>query len=99
MPKLSLKKIHLHLDIERLPTLTLYAALGISLVCLLGAAWFTYRNVFVPYLNDTIPEEKLTQKQDKLNLKDFEDVRTKLEAKQKGAPSTITVDPFQARVP
>lgn len=99
MPKLSLKKIHFHIDIERVPTLTLYAALGLAIACLLGAAWFSYRNVYVPYMNNTIPEEKLNQKQDKLNVKGFNDVRAKLEAKQKGTPNAAAVDPFQTPEP
>lgn len=92
MQKISLKKIHFHLDIERLPTLTLYVALGLTVICLVGAAFFTYRNVYVPYRNSTVPEEKLTQKQDKLNLKDFEAVRAALNSKQQLAPGTANVD-------
>ncbi|MEK7518860.1 MAG: hypothetical protein AAB549_02970 [Patescibacteria group bacterium] len=99
MQKISLKKIHFHIDIERVPTLTLYAALSCTIVFLLGAAWFSYRNVYVPYMNNTIPEEKLDQKQDKLNVKDFSDVRAKLEAKQKSTPNAAAVDPFQTPKP
>lgn len=99
MKKISLKGLHFHLDIERVPTVTLYAALGLAVLCLLGAGWFTYKRVYVPYMNDTIPEEKLTQKQDKLNVRDFDAVSAKLELKQKVSPTAGTVDPFTARTP
>jgi len=99
MQKLTIKKIKLHIDIERIPTITLYASLTIAIICLLGAAWFTYNNVYQPYMNNTIPEEKLTQKQDKLNVKDFDLVRTKLEAKQKELPNTVAIDPLKVRLP
>lgn len=95
MQNLTLKNLRIHIDIERLPTLTLYVALGLTIACLLGAAWFTYRNVYLPYVNSTIPEEKLTQKQDKLNVTDFNDVRAKLNAKQEGTPAPTNVDPFR----
>ena len=99
MPNLSVKKFSYHLNVERRPTLTLYVALGIALVSLAGAAFFTYQKVYVPYTNSTVPEEKLTQKQDKLNLKDFETVRAALDAKQQGNPETVTINPFQPRLP
>lgn len=99
MQKLDLKKIRIHLDIERLPTLTLYASLGIAAICLLGSAWFTYKNVYIPYTNNTVPEEKLNQKQDKLNIKDFDNVRVKLDAKQKSPSNPITLDPFRTVKP
>lgn len=98
MQKLSLQKFHIRIDIERLPTLTLYVALGLAVLCLAGAALFTYQHVYVPYTSSTVPEEKLTQKQDKLNVKDFEAVRAALDAKQRDVP-TVTVDPFQVRLP
>jgi len=97
MQKLTLKRIHFRIEIERLPSLTLYASYILAVLCLFFAGWYTYRNVYIPYTNDVIPEELLTQKQDKLNVKDFNDVRAKLEVKQKGSPSTTTIDPFQAR--
>lgn len=99
MPKLSLKKIRLHVEIERVPSLTLYAAIGIAAACLVATAWFTYRNVYVPYTNNIVPEEKLTQKQDKLNVTGFDEVRAKLNTKQEATPSATTVDPFQDREP
>ncbi len=97
MPKLTLNRFHIHVDIDRLPSMTLYIAYGIATLCLLAAGWFTYRNIYIPYMNTTIPEDKLTQKRDKLNVKEFEEVRSKLEAKQQGNPSKVTVDPFQTR--
>lgn len=99
MQKLSLAKFRLHLDIERLPTVALYATLAIATLCLLGAGWFTYRKVYVPYVDDTVPEEKLTQKQDKLNVKDFDDASAKLEQKQKVPSPAVTIDPFATRAP
>jgi hypothetical protein len=97
MQRLTLKGIHFRIEIERLPSLTLYASYILAMLCLCFAGWYTYRNVYVPYLSDVIPEELLTQKQDRLNVKDFNDVRAKLEAKQKGNPSITLIDPFRVR--
>jgi hypothetical protein len=97
MQRIPLKRIHFRIEIERLPVLTLYATYIVAILCLSFVGWYTYRNVYIPYMSDVIPEELLTQKQDKLNVKDFNDVRAKLEAKQKGSPSTTIIDPFQAR--
>jgi hypothetical protein len=97
MQKLSLQNFHFRINIERLPTLSLYTSIGLTVVCLAGAILFTYKHVYVPYTSTNVPEEKLTQKQDKLNVKDFDAVRAALDAKQQGNPSAISVDPFQVR--
>lgn len=91
----TLQHIHVQVNIERIPSLSVYTAFTLAVLCLLAAGWFTYLKVYVPYVREEIPEEKFTQKQDKLNVKDFEDVRTKLKGKQEAVSGNAVVDPFQ----
>ncbi len=83
MKKLSLHLPHLHLSLNRLTKLVTWVLLGFSVVMLAAVAWFSLSQWYQPLQDRSIPEEKLTQKREQLRVKDFDDARTKLEAKQK----------------
>ncbi len=81
------KRPRKHFDVGMVPTLASFAAAAILLLGIAGIAWFAYANVYTPYTVDTIPEDRITQKQEKLNVVDFETVSSQLQAKQEDRPA------------
>lgn len=94
MQKVHLKLPHLHLTIQRLTRVVAWSLAGLVFVLVLTLGWFSYTAWYVPMHDETIPEDKLSQKREQLRVKDFEDARTQLEAKQKITGAT-TDNPFE----
>lgn len=83
----------LHFNFGKLPLIAGIICAIIVVIGLAGIAWFSYTKVYTPYIVTTVPEDKIKQKQEKLNVKDFETVSTKLQEKQK--ERTAAENPFR----
>lgn len=79
-------------NISAVPLVAGIACAVIGVVGLAGLAWYTYTKIYTPYIVDTVPEERITQKQEKLNVKDFEAVSKQFEDKQR--ERTAAENPF-----
>ncbi len=82
LKKLRGKKRHLQLNMSAVPLIAGITCAIIGVIGLAGLGWFGYTKIYTPYIVNTVPEERITQKQEKLNVKDFETVSKKFEEKQ-----------------
>ena len=94
MRKPTLHLPHLHLTLTRLTNIVAWVAIGFSGLMAVLLVWYSLAQWYRPLQDTSIPEDKLTQKREQIRLKDFDDARSTLEAKQKATNDT-TLNPFE----
>lgn len=94
MKKIALHLPHLHLSLGRLTIYVSWGLIVFSAMMIAIVTWYSLEQWYRPLQETTVPEEKLTQKREQVRVKDFEDARTLLEAKQKPT-DTLVKNPFE----
>ena len=92
--KIKLKIPHFHLELTKLANITVLVVLVIVLGALTYLSLFSFNNWYKPITSNLVPEEKLQQKQEKLKLKEFQEVKNKLQEKKTNVSKIQIKSPF-----
>lgn len=93
--KIKLKVPHFHLQLIKLSNIVGISLIVFSFISLGYIAISSYNNWYEPLISNSVPEEKLQQKQEKLKLNELQDINSKLNSKKDLADKVTTLNPFK----
>ncbi|PIS40939.1 MAG: hypothetical protein COT26_00480 [Candidatus Kerfeldbacteria bacterium CG08_land_8_20_14_0_20_43_14] len=93
--KIKLKIPHFHLQLIKLSNIIAISLIVFSVISLVYIALSSYNSWYQPLISNSVPEEKLQQKQEKLKLNELQDINLKLDNKKGLADKVTIINPFQ----